>query len=359
MNNTFGNNIQITLFGESHGSSIGVVLDGLPSGLTVSEDSIRQALLRRRPAGEISTARREQDAFTIESGVFNGKTTGTPLCIRIENSDVRSADYSRVARPGHADITGHIRYGGYEDYRGGGHFSGRITAPLVAAGALFSDALQSKDIVIGTHIQRIADVTDDAFTDKAQAEKLSEMSFPVLSEIAVQQMQEKIISAKQDGDSVGGILETKVFGVAAGIGEPWFDSVESMLSHALFSIPAVKGVEFGDGFKLASLTGSTANDPLQMNQGKIELLSEHNGGILGGITAGGPITYRVAVKPTPTISKIQKTVDLATGQTIEHSFTGRHDPCIVHRAAAVVNAVSALVFFDFLTGAYGRGWWSK
>lgn len=359
MNNTFGNQIHLTLFGESHGKSIGFVLDGLPSGLAVTKENIEAALCRRRPSGDISTARREADTFYIESGVFEGKTTGTPLCLRIENQDTRSADYTRIARPGHADYTADIRYGGFEDYRGGGHFSGRLTAPLVAAGAILNDALRGKNIVIGTHIHTLAGVKDDNFTDKMQAEKLAKSSFAVLSDTAAAQMKEYILSAKADGDSVGGILETKVFGLPAGIGEPWFDSVEGMLSHALFSIPAVKGVEFGDGFALAGMRGSAANDEMRFQNGKLQFLSEHNGGILGGITAGCPVTYRVAVKPTPTISKVQKTVDLTDRTNVEHSFGGRHDSCIVHRAAPVVDAVSALVFFDFLTGAYGREWWGK
>jgi len=282
MKNTFGHNVSVTLFGESHGPSIGIVIDGLAPGLTVDEAYIAQLLTRRRPTGAISTARQEADPFVIESGVFEGKTTGTPICIRIPNEDTRSKDYSatrHLARPAHADYTASCKYHGFEDYRGGGHFSGRITAALVTAGAIVIPALAKKGIRIATHIRRCGGVEDRPFGDLVDdMNKLAAGGFPVLDETAETTMTERILAAKADGDSVGGVLETAVIGLNAGIGEPWFDTVEGMLSHALFSIPAVKGVEFGSGFALADMTGSMANDPFRMADDSIVTTSNHNGG---------------------------------------------------------------------------------
>ncbi len=361
MKNTIGNHVTVTLFGESHGPSIGVVVDGLAPGIPVDEAYIASLLSRRRPAGAISTARQEADPFVIESGVFEGRTTGTPVCIRIPNGDTRSQDYTRMdfnARPGHADYTARCKYHGFEDFRGGGHFSGRLTAALVAAGGLVMPALEKKGIRIGTHIARLAGVDDRPFEDmQADITRLQAMSFPVLDDAVVESMQARILAAKAEGDSVGGVLETAVIGMPAGVGEPWFDTVESMLSHALFSIPAVKGVEFGDGFALADMTGSTANDPLRMvDGGRVVTETNHNGGINGGITNGMPLVFRCGVKPTPTIAKPQKTVSLSTGLNVELQAAGRHDPCIVHRAAVVVDCVTALALCDILTGRFGTDW---
>lgn len=358
MKNTFGNHLTVTLFGESHGPSVGVVIDGLTPGLDVDAAMIATLLSRRRPDGAISTARREMDRFVIESGVFNGKTTGTPLCIRIPNEDVRSADYDgreRMARPGHADVSAWYKYHGYEDYRGGGHFSGRVTAALVAAAGIVMPALEKKGIRIATHILRIGDVKDRSFTDVLQDVAGIHTDFPVLDETMKEPMKERILAAKADGDSIGGVLETAVVGVPAGVGEPWFDTVEGMLAHALFSIPAVKGVEFGDGFAMADVRGSEANDAWYMHNRPVTQ-TNHNGGVNGGITNGMPLVFRCAVKPTPTIAKEQDSISLTTGKEGKITAGGRHDPCIAHRAAVVVDAVTALALCDLLIGRYGTDW---
>ena len=359
MKNTFGNNISLTLFGESHGSEIGAVLDGLAPGIKIDEDFIRHQLTLRRPSGNISTARVEKDDFRIVSGVFEGYTTGAPLCILIPNENTRSKDYSKtkdLARPGHADFSARCKYHGFEDYRGGGHFSGRLTAPIVAAGAILISALREKGIFIGTHIAALGGIKDKDFDKnslKGDIDKLSSAEFAVLDDAAGEEMKAKIIEAKNDCDSVGGILETLVVGAPAGVGEPWFDSVESMLSHAMFSIPAIKGVEFGDGFGFAEMRGSEANDPFRIEDGKTVTLTNHNGGVNGGITNGMPIIFRCAVKPTPSIFKKQKTVDMARGENAELMLEGRHDPAVIHRARVVVDSMTALVIADLLTGRYG------
>ena len=359
MKNTFGNAVSFTLFGESHGPSIGVIIDGLAPGLPVDEAIVAEMLTRRRPAGAISTARQEKDAFVIESGVYHGKTTGTPICIRIPNADTRSADYGdedRMARPGHADMAAHVKYHGYEDYRGGGHFSGRITAALVAAAGIVMPALEKKGIHIGTHVRRLGGVEDRAFEDLSSDIACLKTAFPVLDPAVKEAMEQRILAAKADGDSVGGVLETAVIGLPAGVGEPWFDTVEGVLSHALFSIPAVKGVEFGDGFAMADMCGSEANDAWRSENGALHTVTNHNGGINGGITNGMPLTFRCAIKPTPTIAKEQNSVSVFSGENGVLAAKGRHDPCIVHRAAVVVDAVTALVLSDLLTGRYGTDW---
>ncbi len=357
MKNTFGNAVSITLFGESHGPSVGCVIDGLAPGIPMDVEAISRLLSKRRPAGEISTARQEADMFMIESGVFNGKTTGTPICIRIPNEDTRSGDYSRIARPGHADYTAYCKYHGYEDFRGGGHFSGRITAALVAAAGIVIPALEQKGICIGTHIRRLAGMDDLALGDiGSDLAALKQSEFPVLDSAVIEPMKQRILDAKADCDSVGGVLETAVIGMPAGVGEPWFDTVEGVLSHALFSIPAIKGIEFGDGFHLAEQRGSIANDAYEMYNGSIITTTNHNGGINGGITNGMPLIFRCAVKPTPTIGKPQNSVDLEKGTATMMQGKGRHDPCIVHRAAVVVEAVTALVLCDLLASRFGTDW---
>ncbi len=360
MKNTFGNNISLTLFGESHGASVGCVIDGLAAGIPVDEEYIKKLLSLRRPSGDISTSRKEDDAFVIHSGVFNGYTTGTPICITIPNNDTRSKDYenmSRLARPSHADYTAHIKYRGFEDYRGGGHFSGRITAALVVAGGILIPALNKKGIYIGTHIKKIGGIEDRGFMDlNKDIESLSDMQFATLDENSGKQMQEKILEAKANYDSVGGVLETAVAGLEAGIGEPWFDTVEGMLSHALFSIPAVKAVEFGAGFGFSDMCGSAANDEFCMNENKVETKTNNSGGINGGITNGMPIIFRVAIRPTPTIAKEQNTIDYVNLNSAVLSAKGRHDPCIVHRARVVVDSVTALVVADLLATKYGTDW---
>ncbi len=360
MKNTFGQHIAVTLFGESHGAAIGAVIDGLCPGLPIDEDTIRHMLALRRPGGAISTARQEKDAFEIISGAVNGVTTGTPLTILIRNEDTKSGDYAMmqtVMRPAHADYPAQCKYHGYQDTRGGGHFSGRITAPLVAVGAICMTALQAKGIKIGTHIARCAGIPDREFADfKADIAALTDKPFPVLDDAAGADMQAAILQAKTEMDSVGGILETAIIGLPAGVGEPWFDTFESMLSHILFSVPAVKGVEFGDGFKLADMRGSVANDPLQFENGKVVTTTNHNGGVGGGITNGMPVIFRCAVKPTPSIAKAQQTVDVAAGENTVLEIKGRHDPAIVHRARVVIDAVTAIAVCDMLAGRYGTDW---
>lgn len=353
MKNTFGNSVTVTLSGESHGEAIVVILDGLRPGISVYEDEIAARLALRRPSGTISTPRRETDEFRIVSGVFEGKTTGTPLCIVIPNTAKKSADYEAtryLSRPGHADFTASLKYQDYQDYRGGGHFSGRVTVGLVAAGAIADRALRELGVTIGTHIAAIGTVSDRPFSDlAADLAALSDKSFPVLDEAQGLRMHEEIEAARMDRDSIGGVLETAVIGLGGGYGEPWFDTVESMLSHVLFAIPAIKGVEFGDGFAIAAKRGSEANDAFVKKNGKTVTETNHNGGINGGITNGMPILFRCAVKPTPSIGKEQKTVDRMTGNETILSVGGRHDPCIVHRAASVVNACTALALLDLIT----------
>ena len=360
MKNTFGNNVSITLFGESHGTAIGTIVDGLPAGVKVNKEFISHQLDLRRPFGKISTSRQEADKFEILSGVFQGKSTGTPICIMISNENTQSKDYSKTygkARPGHADYVAYCKYRGSEDYRGGGHFSGRITAGLVAAGAIAIDLLSQKGIKIGTHISKCAGVEDGAFTDyEKDIVSLSDKKFPVLNDEKGKEIIERIEEVAKDGDSVGGVLETAVIGLPVGIGEPWFDSVESMLSHAFFSIPAVKGVEFGAGFSCADMLGSQMNDNFILQNDKITTKTNNNGGINGGITNGMPVIFRCAVKPTPSISKEQETVDFINNENTVLSVKGRHDPCIVHRARVIVDSITAIVLCDLLSQKFGTDW---
>ncbi|MBQ1371405.1 MAG: chorismate synthase [Oscillospiraceae bacterium] len=352
MNNSFGRKLTLTLFGESHGSEIGCVIDGLRPGLRVEEEAIARRLRLRRPAGEISTARVEPDPFRIVSGVYRGYSTGTPLCILIPNLTAHSADYDSLQntpRPGHADYTGFVKYRGFADPRGGGHFSGRLTAPLVAAGAIFLRALAERGVFLGTHIARCGGISDRAFGDlQADLTVLEQASFPVLEEDAGKAMTHAITEAARARDSLGGVLETAVIGLPAGLGDPWFDTLEGLLSHGLFSIPAVKGVEFGDGFALAEQRGSHANDPFRVEDGRVVTVTNHNGGINGGISNGMPLLFRTAVKPTPSIALPQRTVDVSTGAETTIQVGGRHDPCIVPRAVPVAEAVAAIAVSDFL-----------
>ena len=367
MKNSFGNNLTVTLFGESHGPFIGAVLDGIAPGIKIDEDFIKAQLLLRRPVGKISTERVEEDPFQIVSGVFEGYTTGTALCILIPNSVQHSRDYKAtcdLARPGHADYTAQCKYHGFQDYRGGGHFSGRITAALVAAAAIVLPALNQKNIFIGTHIKSCAGIEDSAFTQNnadtllSQIHQLNKKQFAVLDEEKASLMISAIEAARNDSDSVGGVLETAVAGLPAGLGEPWFDSVESMLSHSLFSIPAVKGVQFGDGFDMVNGRGSSFNDSFRMQDGRVVTETNHNGGINGGITNGMPVVFRCAVKPTPSIYKTQQTVDFVKNENAELQIQGRHDPAIIHRARVVVDSVAALTFYDMLSGRFGTDYFA-
>lgn len=362
MKNTFGNSICVTLFGESHGESIGAIIDGIAPGIDIDQDFINEKLSQRRPWGKISTPRQETDCFEVHSGVFCGKTTGTPICIIIPNNDTKSKDYNELknkARPSHADFTAQCKYHGFQDYRGGGHFSGRITAALVAAGAIIMSALNQKGIYIGTHIKSIGTICDRDILGLDDVKTASQKLFAVLDSDAEQKMMAEIEDAFNNQDSVGGVLETMVCGMPCGVGEPWFDTVEGVLSHALFSVPAVKGVEFGLGFDITKLRGSKANDPFKMEDGKVSTVTNNNGGINGGITNGMPIVYRTAIKPTPTISQEQNTVDFKEKADAVLKAGGRHDPCIVHRARAVVDAVSAIALADLLCCRFGTDWLAK
>ncbi len=360
MKNTLGNNISVTLFGESHGEAIGAVVDGLPAGIPVNKDFISYQLDLRKPVGKISTSRKEKDEFKIFSGVFNDKTTGTPVAIVIPNENTQSKDYSSdygKARPGHADFTAFSKYNGCEDYRGGGHFSGRITAALVAAGAICVDLLKNKNIHIGTHIKKCAGVEDDNFNNLTQdISALNNKTFAVINDEKGAQMISNIEKAASEGDSVGGVLETVVIGLPVGVGEPWFDSVESILSHALFSIPAIKGVQFGIGFGCADMSGSEMNDSFCYENGNVITKTNNNGGINGGITNGMPLLFSCAVKPTPSISKAQQSIDFINKENTVLEIKGRHDPCIVHRARVVADSVTAIVLCDLLSQKFGTDW---
>ena len=358
MKNSIGTSVILTLAGESHGSMLCAILDGLAPGIPVDEQFIASRLALRRPKGPADTARREKDAFSIVSGVFEGRTTGAPITILIPNEDVRSADYERthaLARPSHADYAAHIKYGGCEDWRGGGHFSGRVTAGIVAAGAIAAAALEAKGISIGTHILECAGVKDEPFnpTDPSeQVRSLQGMDFPVLSPVR-EAMEERILAAKGELDSVGGIVQTAVCGLPAGVGEPWFSSVEGVLANALFSIGGIKGVEFGSGFALASMKGSQANDAYSVSGGKVLTKTNHSGGVNGGISNGMPLIFSAVVKPTPSIARPQDSVDMNTGEAARLTIAGRHDPAIVRRVCIVVSSLVAIVLCDLLALRFG------
>lgn len=360
MKNTFGNSVTITLFGESHGPQIGAVLDGIAPGIEVDLEFVRKQLNLRKPHGRISTQRIEADEPYIVSGVFEGKTTGTPICILFENNNTKSKDYSAIKdmmRPGHADYTAMEKYHGFADYRGGGHFSGRLTTPIVAAGAILIDALKKKGIHIGTHIRKCGMIVDRTFADYVRdIEQVNELTFPVLDSEAAEQMRQYIELAAEEGDSVGGVLETVVTGLPSGVGEPWFDTLEGMLSHGIFSIPAVKGIEFGSGFAFAEMKGSEANDAFELAQDQIITKTNRNGGINGGITNGMPVVFKTVIKPTPSIFKEQKTVNIATKENATYQIQGRHDPAIIHRARVVVDSITAIVLCDMLALRYGTDW---
>ena len=359
MKNTFGNAISLTILGESHGPAVGAVLDGLAAGLPVDEAAIAAAMDRRRARGDgLSTARTEADAVEFLSGVYEGHTTGTPIALMIRNLNTRSGDYAKTAdllRPGHADYTAYAKYEGFQDARGGGHFSGRITAASVAAGTLCEGVLKSLGIRVYTHIAACAGI-EDAPLSSAAGLVMPEPEpghFALLDSSKEAAMQDAIRAAGSDRDSVGGILETIVTGLPAGIGEPWFDSVESELGHLMFAIPACKGLEFGAGFRFAGMRGSEANDPFTMRDGKIVTATNRNGGINGGITNGMPLVFRTVIKPTASIYKEQHTVDYVAQKDALLQIKGRHDPCIVPRAAVVQNTLTAFGLLDLLTVRYG------
>lgn len=363
MRSTWGNNLQLTIFGESHGLAIGVVVDGLPIGLSVDEEAVARDMARRAPGQDpTATARREADRVRIVSGLYRGHTTGAPLCGLIENTNVRSGDYEamqRLMRPGHADYAGYVKYRGMNDPRGGGHFSGRLTAPLVFAGALCRQALAARGIEVGAHIASIAGVEDAPMdpvgVDAQTLRALRDARFALLDPAREAAMRARVEEARLAGDSVGGSIEVAAVGVPAGLGAPFFDSLESTLAHLLFSIPAVKGVAFGDGFGLCAMRGSGANDAMRVQDGRVTCETNHNGGVTGGITNGMPVVCRVAVKPTPSIAQPQRTVDVSCMADAQMEIRGRHDPCIVPRAVPVVESAMLLALMDLLLEEETRG----
>jgi len=356
MSSMWGKNIRLSIFGESHGKAIGVVIDGLPPGIELDLEYINKEMKRRAPGrNKISTPRKEKDSFEILSGFFNGRTTGTPLSSVIFNTNQRSRDYEAaksILRPGHADYTGYVRYSGFNDYRGGGHFSGRLTAPLVFAGAIAKQILEKDNILIGSHIKSIANIEDTSFNpvniDSKLLGDLKDKEFCVIDDEKGKEMNEYILRVKDEKDSVGGIIEAAVINLPVGIGSPLFEAVECKLAQLLFAIPAVKGVEFGTGFDMTKMKGSEANDELYIDDGDIQGYSNNNGGILGGITNGMPIIFKAAIKPTPSIGKSQRTVDVSKGINTRLETEGRHDPCIVPRAVPVVEAAAALALLDLM-----------
>lgn len=363
MKNTFGNNLTLTLFGESHGEYIGAVLDGITPGVKIDHEAIRDALSKRRPKNSSSTARVEADEYKIISGEYKGYTTGTPLTLIIPNENKKSGDYSALEskpRPSHADYAAEMKYHGYQDKRGGGHFSGRITAALVAIGGIITPMLNSKGIYIGTHILRLGDALGRGFSDyEKDLEYLATSDFPALSSDTKEKMLAAAESARKAEDSVGGILETAVLGIPSGVGEPWFDTVEGLIAHAVFSVPAVKGIEFGLGFGFGNSKGSEANDSLYTDGERVLTRTNNNGGINGGITNGMPILFRTAVKPTPSIFTEQETVDLSKMENTTIKISGRHDATIVPRVAPVIDAITALVTADMLIGRFGTDYFAK
>ena len=354
--NTLGNRLRVTVFGQSHAKAIGCTIEGLPSGFRPDMDQVAAFMARRAPGrSPWSTTRREADEPEILSGMVDGVTCGGPLTAVIYNSDQHSKDYSglrRTPRPSHADYTALIKYGDSYDIRGGGQFSGRLTAPLCFAGALALQILRSKGITLAAHINQIGSVFDTspnfAAVDEETLSQLEGKPFPVFSDSAGFAMRQTIEEARMAADSVGGMIRCFAVGVPAGIGEPMFGGVENRLAAALFGVPAVRGVSFGDGFAAAGMRGSQHNDPFVMQEGKVVTATNHAGGVLGGITSGMPLVVNVAIKPTPSIGQEQDTIDLQTGENTKLTIHGRHDPCIVPRAVPVVEAVTALTLLDML-----------
>lgn len=355
MSSEFGSLLKISVFGQSHGRAIGVVVDGLPAGEAIDLEELDRFLDRRRTGkNRLSTARKESDVPVFLSGLENGVTCGAPLCAVIENSDQHSSDYSELRdkpRPGHADYTAYVKWKGQADMRGGGHFSGRLTAPLCVAGGIAKQILSRRGVYVGAHLWSVGTERDAPFPLRPTRELFESVAakpFPVLDDQAGERMQALILEARQNLDSVGGVIECAATGLPAGLGDPMFDGVENRLASALFGIPAVKGVEFGDGFAAARAHGSENNDPFVMEDGRVAAETNHAGGILGGITNGMPVVLRTAMKPTPSIARPQRTVSLSAGENADLVIHGRHDPCIAHRAVPVVEAVTAAVLLDLL-----------
>ncbi len=360
MSNILGKNLTLTLFGESHGEAIGAVLDGLPGGVRIDPSYMQEMMDQRRAVGALSTGRHEADAVQILSGVKDGYSEGTPIALIIANTNVKRKDYDAlkdVARPGHADFAGDVKYNGYEDSSGGGHFSGRLTAPIVACGSIARKMLEEKGIYIGSHIAVLHGIRDRAFDEehlKEEIDIVNHRAFAVLDEEQGECMKAEIEKSREQCESVGGILDTAVVGLEAGIGEPAFDSLESGIAKAIFSIGAVKGIAFGKGFGFADMYGSEANDAFAIQDDQVVTTTNHNGGINGGISNGMPIRFHTVIKPTPSIAKKQNTVNYRTKEETVLEIHGRHDPAIIHRARVVVDSVTALVVADYLMERHGR-----
>lgn len=358
MSSAWGENVKISIFGESHGAAIGVVIDGLPAGEKIDLDFVAAQMARRAPGRDkTATQRKESDIPEILSGIVEGHTTGTPLCAAIRNSDAHSSDYAdfkRFPRPGHADFTALFRYGGNSDYRGGGHFSGRLTAPMVFAGAVCRDILSRRGVIIGAHIFEAAGIRDTGFdlakVSSEQLTCLSQKAFPVINSEKESEIRTAIEKARLDCDSVGGIVECAAVGLPRGLGSPIFGGVENKISSIIFGIPAVKGIEFGAGFDAARLRGSQNNDEFIIDNGEVKTATNRHGGILGGITSGMPLVFRAAFKPTPSIFKEQRTVDLVEKKEATLKIKGRHDPCVVIRAVPVVESLTAVCILDLMLG---------
>lgn len=355
MSANWGTNIELSLFGESHGKAIGIVIGNLPAGVKLDMDEINKNMKRRAPGlNKMSTPRKEKDEVEIMSGILDGVTTGAPLCALIYNSDQHSKDYSLLKecmRPGHSDYPAYIKYQGFNDVRGGGHFSGRLTAPIVFAGSVARQILKQKGIVIGAHIQSIKDIQDQRFDvniNEDDLEKLLQKPYPTIDDEIFSKMQNVIEEARVNQDSVGGMIECAILNVPAGIGNPFFDSIEAHLSPLLFSIPAVKSVSFGLGEDITRLYGHEANDSYYYENDKVKTKTNNNGGITGGISNGMPIVFSVGIKPTPSISQTQQTINVKTQENTTLQITGRHDPCIVPRAIVVVESMAALGILDMI-----------
>lgn len=352
MSSTYGEKIKLSIFGQSHGAAIGMTLDGIPAGLPVDTEILQEFLNRRAPGqNNFSTPRREEDRPEFLSGILNGFTCGAPIAAVIHNKNTRSGDYANLMdcpRPGHADYTAQVKYGGYQDVAGGGHFSGRLTAPLCIAGGLCKQWLAKEGIRIGAHISVIAGIADDPVSlDYLNPDlDLIGKDFPVLNPEAGAKMREEIAKARAEGDSVGGIIECIITGIPAGIGDPMFGGMESRIAQIVYGIPAVKGLDFGSGFSGSYLRGSQNNDAFTVENGKIRTMSNNAGGILGGITTGMPLWFQVAIKPTPSISKQQQSISISNMSEQPLIVKGRHDPCIVPRAVPVIEAAAALAVYD-------------
>ena len=358
MASTWGENIKLSIFGGSHTEAIGVVLDNLPPKEKIDVEKIRVQMARRAPGKDkTATTRLEADEPQVLSGLFNGVTTGAPLAAIIANTNTRSKDYSDLKihpRPGHADYTASVRYNGANDPRGGGHFSGRITAPLVFAGAVCAQILKRRGITTGAHIRSLHGISDEAFdpmnVTAEQLEAVKSRSFPVLSDEAEEKMRAEILSAREQLNSVGGVIECAAVGMPAGVGSPMMDGLENVISRLVFAIPAVKGIEFGNGFGCADMFGSENNDEFALRDGKVVTLTNNHGGIIGGLTSGMPIIFRAAFKPTPSIGLPQRSVDLDSLEETRLEIRGRHDPCIAVRAVPCVEAAAAVTVLDMVLG---------